>query len=70
MRRYLKPVTTIQERMGQLNDLFVTQERYRASVANDPTASFALGWFVARIEVVRSLAKPEPARLAEALPPS
>ena len=56
--------------MGQLNDLFVAQERYRALVANDPTAPFALGWFVARIEVVRSLAKPELARLAGAPPPS
>ena len=63
-RRHLKPLTTIQERMGQLNDLFVAQERYRALVANDPTALFALGWLVARIEVVRSLAKPELGRLA------
>ena len=55
--------------MGQLNDLFVAQERYRALVANDPTALFALGWLVARIEVVRSLAKPELGKLAEEAPP-
>jgi inorganic triphosphatase YgiF len=69
-RRYLKPLAAIQERMGELNDLFVAQERYQALVPNEPTAWFALGWLVARIEVVRSLAKPELGKLAEEAPPA
>jgi inorganic triphosphatase YgiF len=69
-RRYLKPLAAIQERMGELNDLFVAQERYQALVPNEPTAWFALGWLVARVEVVRSLAKPELGKLAEEAPPA
>ena len=69
-RRYLKPLAAIQERMGELNDLFVAQERYQALVPNEPTAWFALGWLVARIEVVRSLAKPELGKLAAEAPPA
>jgi len=68
-RRYLKPLTSIQDRMGELNDLFVARTRYRELVASDPAAWFALGWIEARVTVLRALAKPELKRLAKADPP-
>jgi CHAD domain-containing protein len=67
---YLKPLAAIQERMGELNDLFVAQTRYQELVESEPTAWFALGWLTSRIEMTRSLALPELGRLAEAAPPA
>jgi len=68
-KRYLKPLTSIQDRMGELNDLFVAKARYQKLVESDPAAWFALGWLAARIADVRALAKPELKRLAKANPP-
>jgi len=68
-RRYLEPLASIQDRMGQLNDLFVARTRYRELLGSDPAAWFALGWIEARITVVRGLARPELMRLAKASPP-
>lgn len=70
IERYLKPLATIQDRMGELNDLFVARASYQALVATDPAAWFALGWLAARIADVRLLAKPELGRLAKVDPPS
>jgi inorganic triphosphatase YgiF len=67
--RYVKPLAAIQDRMGELNDLFVARGRFQALVAVDPAAWFALGWIAARISEVRALAKPELAALARADPP-
>ena len=69
MARYLEPLTVIQDRMGELNDLFVARARYQALVAADPAAWFALGWLAARVAEVRALAKPELKQLAKADPP-
>jgi len=68
--RYLAPLTAAQERMGELNDLFVARARYRQLVASDPAAWFALGWLAARIAEIRALAGSELARLAKAEPPT
>ena len=64
VERYLSALTAIQDRMGELNDLFVARDRYQSLVASDPAAWFALGWLAARIAEVRALAKPELGRLA------
>jgi triphosphatase len=69
VERYLKPLTAIQERMGELNDLFVARTRYQSLVAPDPAAWFALGWLAARIAEVRALAKPALGQLAAVDPP-
>lgn len=69
VERYLKPLASIQDRMGELSDLFVARASYQSLVANDPTAWFALGWLAARIADVRSLAKSELRQLAKADPP-
>ena len=70
VQRYLKVLAPIQERLGDLNDLFVARERYHALVASDPRAWFALGWLAARIAEVRALAKPALGDLAASRPPS
>lgn len=66
---YTRPLAAIQERMGELNDLFVARARYQALVASEPAAWFALGWLTARIAQVRALAGPELGRLAKVDPP-
>jgi CHAD domain-containing protein len=68
--RYLEPLTAIQERMGELNDLFVARSHYQALVETDPAAWFALGWLAARLAEVRAAAKPALRELARAAPPA
>jgi triphosphatase len=70
VERYLKPLTSIQDRMGELNDLFVARTRYQALVASNPAAWFALGWLAARVAEVRLAARPELKLLAKADPPA
>lgn len=70
VERYLAALASIQDRMGELNDLFVARGRYQSLVATDPAAWFALGWLAARIAEVRALAKPELGRLAKVDPPT
>ena len=64
VERYLEALTAIQERMGELNDLFVARARHQSLMA-DPATWFALGWLAARIAAVRSLSKPELGNLAK-----
>lgn len=68
--RYLNALAAFQDRMGELNDLFMARARYQSLVASDPAAWFALGWLAARIADVRALAKPELGRLAKVDPPT
>ena len=70
VEHYLTVLTVVQDRMGELNDLFVARTRYQSLVAADPAAWFALGWLAARIAEVRELAKPALGRLAKVDPPS
>ena len=68
--QYLEPLAAIQDRMGELNDLFVARTCYQALVASDPAAWFALGWLAARLAEVRLLAKSDLKLLAKADPPA
>ena len=68
--RYLAAVAAVQDRMGELNDLFVARARYQGLVESEPAAWFALGWLAARIAAVRTLARSELGRLAKASAPS
>lgn len=70
VERYLAALTTIQDRMGELNDLFVARARYQSLAESDPAALFALGWLAARIANVRALAKPALGQLARAKAPA
>lgn len=69
VQQYLKRLAVIQDRMGELNDLFVARARYQSLVEADPAAWFALGWLAARLAEVRVLARPELGALAKADPP-
>lgn len=69
-KRYLAVLATVQDRMGQLNDLFVARARYQALPMPDDHAWFARGWLAARIAGARALAGPELARLARVDPPT
>ena len=69
VERYLKPLAIVQDRMGELSDLFVARASYQSLVTTDPTAWFAVGWLAARIADVRALAKSELRQLAKADPP-
>ncbi len=66
VEHYLSALIIIQDRMGELNDLFVARARYAALVVTDPAAWFALGWLAARVASVRALAKPELEQLLKA----
>lgn len=66
VEKYLKPLALVQDRMGELNDLFVAKARYEQLVAADPAAWFALGWLTARIAEVRQRAHRELGQLARA----
>lgn len=70
VERYLKVLTAVQDRLGELNDLFVARSRCQASVATQPGAWFALGWLAARISPLRALTKRALDRLASADPPT
>ncbi|MDE2368651.1 MAG: CHAD domain-containing protein, partial [Burkholderiales bacterium] len=58
--RYLAALAAVQDRMGELNDLFVARALFQGLAETDPAAGFALGWLAARIAAAR-------ARVAEAL---
>ena len=63
-------VAAVQDRMGELNDLFVARARYQGLVESEPAAWFALGWLAARIAEVRTLVRSELGRLAKASAPA
>ena len=70
VERYLETLAEIQDRMGELNDLFVARDRYQSVLETHPAAWFALGWLAARIAAVRALARPALGRLARVDPPA
>lgn len=68
--RHLQALAAAQQVLGEINDLSVASERYRALVPIDPAAWFAVGWLAARLEEARASAREELARLGavESLP--
>jgi CHAD domain-containing protein len=50
--RYLARLAPLQESLGRYNDLCVGLETYRAAVGDDSRAWFAIGWLVARRDVL------------------
>jgi CHAD domain-containing protein len=69
VERYLQALTEVQDRMGELADLFVARARYQP-LAADAAAWFAFGWLAARIADVRALAQPGLRQLASMDPPT
>ncbi len=67
--RYLKALAAVQDRMGELNDLFVARANYQAIVDRQPAAWFALGWITAKLAELRARSWPALRRLARAQAP-
>ena len=59
VKRYLKPLRALQERLGAINDVVVAMDAFRAARETDPRAWFALGWLAGRREVLIRAARPE-----------
>jgi CHAD domain-containing protein len=51
VERYLEPLRLAQDALGAFNDLSVADLAFRAKVARDPRAWFAIGWLAARREI-------------------
>ncbi|MBX3607037.1 MAG: CYTH and CHAD domain-containing protein [Piscinibacter sp.] len=67
VRRYLKPLRALQDRLGVLNDLAVGLQGYRGAAAGgDAAAAFATGWLAARRERLLAEAGPALQDLAKA----
>lgn len=67
--RYLERLARLQERMGELNDLFVARRHYQALLPTQPAAWFALGWLAGRIEGAQGSVQRALRDLAEVAPP-
>lgn len=65
VRRSLRPLRRVQERLGALNDVAVALQAFDALKATDPRAWFALGWLAARREELLAGAPPELRALAK-----
>ena len=66
VRRYLAALRAAQERLGAINDVVVATEAFKRSRDADPRAWFALGWLVARREVLIAQAVPDLKKFASA----
>ena len=58
VKRYLKPLRELQERLGAINDVVVAMDAFRAARKTDPRAWFALGWLAGQREVLIRAARP------------
>lgn len=67
--RYLFPLAALQDRMGELNDLFGAREAYQGRLEQQPEAWFALGWLAARIALARVEVRQTLLQLARVDPP-
>ncbi len=59
VRRYLKALRAVQERLGAVSDAVMAAESFAQRAPTDPQAMFALGWLAARRDVLVAAASPE-----------
>lgn len=59
VRRYLKALRGLQERLGAVSDTAMAMQLFAPQAATDPPAMFALGWLAARHEALVAAAGPE-----------
>ncbi len=62
VRRYLKGLRALQERLGTLNDVAVGIALYSAEAPHDTRALFALGWLASQREAALTACRPDLAR--------
>ncbi len=65
VRRYLKRLRALQERLGAISDVVTAMHAFSARAAAEPRAMFALGWLTARRELLIGRAHPELVAFAE-----
>lgn len=65
LRRYLKALRALQERLGAVSDVLMAIEAYAPRAPVDAHAMFALGWLTARREALIDAAAPELTAFAE-----
>jgi len=58
VKRYLKPLRELQERLGAIVDTMVARDAYRPLAGSDPHALFALGWLAAREDALVQASAP------------
>ena len=58
LRRYLKALGALQERLGAVSDALMAIEVFSPQARSDPHAMFALGWLTARKEALVAAAAP------------
>ena len=66
VRRYLRVLRALQDRLGAINDAVVGMAAFNAARDRHPRAWFAVGWLAARRDVLVVEAKPELRRFAKA----
>jgi CHAD domain-containing protein len=66
VKRYLKPLRALQERLGAVNDVVMAMDTFRAARDTDPQAWFALGWLEARRVRLVDRAQPDLKAFAKA----
>lgn len=66
LRRFLKPLQALQDRLGALSDVAMALAAYDAAPAADPRRWFALGWLAARHDALVAGSVPELATFARA----
>ena len=66
--RHLQALAAAQQSLGEINDLAVAHERYRALVPSEPAAWFAVGWLTARLAEARERARDELGHVAALAP--
>ena len=66
MRRYLKALRALQERLGAVSDAAMAAASFATRAPADPQAMFALGWLAARREALAAAATPELTAFAKA----
>jgi hypothetical protein len=59
VRRYLKGLRALQERLGTLNDVAVGIALYSAEAPHDTRALFALGWLASQREAALTACRPD-----------
>jgi len=59
VRRYLKALRALQERLGAVSDVMMAIDAFAAQAPTEPRAMFALGWLSARREVLVDAATPD-----------
>lgn len=59
VRRYLKALRALQERLGAVSDAVMAMDAFGARATADPHAMFALGWLASRREALIAAAAPE-----------